>query len=327
MLSSPGAKYLAEFMASFELLYVVEPTRQRDSDTPHTLDLVLTSEDFFLSDIEHLSPLGMSDHCVLKFDCHLQIDKVHFSGKFKYNKGDYEGLQNYMNIDWDSYLDVQNGTVDDMWEKFKFALMQGMNRFIPKGSKCRGKYKKNFQPFNKELQQLINTKHKLWKRWLSSRDDEILKTYKATRNKVKKETKNLIIQDQHRVSLDCKRNPKRFWQFVNRKTSTKTEIGDLHWKDPDGITTVVESDLGKAEALQDFFSSVYTREPDGELDKLPSRVSDKVINTTTRCITEEDIYKKLNKLKVDKSPSLNMLHPRVLYETKDEIISAVYNLQ
>jgi len=46
-----------------------------------------------------LSPLGMSDHCVLKFDCHLQIDKVNLSGKFKYNKGDYECLHNFMNID------------------------------------------------------------------------------------------------------------------------------------------------------------------------------------------------------------------------------------
>ena len=68
-----------------------------------------------------------------------------------------------MNINWVSYLDVQNGTVDEMWEKFKLALVQGMNRFIPKSRKCMGKYKKNFQPFSKELQQLINKKHKLWK--------------------------------------------------------------------------------------------------------------------------------------------------------------------
>ena len=48
--------------------HVVHPTRQHGSDTPHTLDLVITSEDF-VSEIEHISPLGMSDHCVLKFAC------------------------------------------------------------------------------------------------------------------------------------------------------------------------------------------------------------------------------------------------------------------
>ena len=65
--------------------------------------------------------------------------------------------------------------------------------------------------------------------------------------------KNLIIQDQYRVSLDCKRNPKRFWQYVNRKTATKTVLGDLRWKDSNGTTTVVETDKEKAEALQEFF--------------------------------------------------------------------------
>ena len=62
-----------------------------------------------------------------------------------------------------------------------------------------------------------------------------------------------FIQDQYRVSLDCKRNPKRFWQYVNRKTTTKTGIGDLRWKDSNGTTTVVETDKEKAEALQEFF--------------------------------------------------------------------------
>ena len=48
--------------------HVVTPTRQRGIGTPHILDLVITSEDF-VSEITHLSPLGMSDHCILKFTC------------------------------------------------------------------------------------------------------------------------------------------------------------------------------------------------------------------------------------------------------------------
>jgi len=53
----------------------IYPTRQRGTDTAHILDLVLTSENF-VTEIEHLSPLGMSDHCVLQFDCQLQaIDR------------------------------------------------------------------------------------------------------------------------------------------------------------------------------------------------------------------------------------------------------------
>jgi len=52
--------------------HVLTPTRQRGIDTPHILDLVITSEDS-VSEITHLSPLGMSDHCILKFTCQQHI--------------------------------------------------------------------------------------------------------------------------------------------------------------------------------------------------------------------------------------------------------------
>jgi len=90
----------------------------------------------FLSDIE---PSGYEwPYCILKFDCHLKVDKATSTDKFKYNKGDYDSLRDFINIDWDNYLDVQKNTVDEMWEKFKLVMVQGMNTFIPKGSKRAG---------------------------------------------------------------------------------------------------------------------------------------------------------------------------------------------
>jgi len=41
------------------------------------------------------------------------------------------------------------------------------------------------------------------------------------------------------------------------------------------------------------------------------------MNTLT--ITQEDIYKKFSNLKTDKSPGLDMIHPRVLFEMRDVI--------
>jgi len=57
-----------------------------------------------------------------------------------------------------------------LWERFKSILIQGMNKFIPRGSNRFSKRKKNFQPFNTNLQQLIHKKHSLWKKWISTRD-------------------------------------------------------------------------------------------------------------------------------------------------------------
>ena len=45
-------------------------------------------------------------------------------------------------------------------------------------------------------------------------------------------------------------------------------LGDLNWMDPNGRVITAESDSDKAAALQDFFSSEYTLEPDEELGRL-----------------------------------------------------------
>lgn len=71
--------------------HVVYCTRQRGSDTPHILDLVISSDNF-VSDITHLSPLGNSDHCVLHFNCHLHIEQAKTNDIFICNTGDYPKL-------------------------------------------------------------------------------------------------------------------------------------------------------------------------------------------------------------------------------------------
>ena len=88
----------------------------------------------------------------------------------------------------------------------------------------------------------------------------------------------------------------------------------LKWLDSDGNENLAETDTDKAAVLQQNFSSVYTVEPHGEFDSLSDRI--------------QDIYDKLCNLKTDKSPGLDMIHPRVLFEMRDEIkypLSLIYN--
>jgi len=61
--------------------------------------------------------------------------------------------------------------------------------------------------------------------------------------------------------MECKRNPKKIWQYVNRHTKSRTEIGNLKWHDTNGD----ESDGDKA-ILQNFFSSLYNVESDNDVD-------------------------------------------------------------
>jgi len=49
------------------------------------------------------------------------------------------------------------------------------------------------------------------------------------RNKVKSEIIKYTQQEQHTIAVECKRNPKGFWTYVNKNTKAKTTIGDLKW--------------------------------------------------------------------------------------------------
>ena len=78
-------------------MYHVRPTRIGGSDNPHVLDLV-KSNNSFTEEIIHLAPLGNSDHSVLSVRSSLQYND-RLVDKLNFNKGDYEGLKQSLDID------------------------------------------------------------------------------------------------------------------------------------------------------------------------------------------------------------------------------------
>ena len=48
--------------------------------------------------------------------------------KYKLDKSDYEKLNDFLDIDWDKLLDQSILTVDEMWEKFKLTVLDGISR-------------------------------------------------------------------------------------------------------------------------------------------------------------------------------------------------------
>jgi len=84
----------------------------------------------------------MSDHSVVKFDYKFNVEKFKTDDKFQLDKGCYDKLIEYLDINWDEMLESQNKTVDENWEDFKSVLLKGMNMFIPKGKKSPIKWKK-----------------------------------------------------------------------------------------------------------------------------------------------------------------------------------------
>jgi len=72
--------------------------------------------------------------------------------------------------------------------------------------------------------------------------------------------------------------------------------------DSNGKQVTAESDSDKAAALQGFFSSVYTVEPDGDFDTLDNLSNNIHTKMSEVVITKDNVYRKLCNLNISKSP-------------------------
>lgn len=68
------AKFLDCVQGNFLHQHVLEPTRARGSDTPSTLDLVITQSELEVENLSYRAPLGKSDHCVLTMEFLIEDD-------------------------------------------------------------------------------------------------------------------------------------------------------------------------------------------------------------------------------------------------------------
>jgi len=65
-LSDNEMRFINSLRKNMYIQHISKPKRQRGADTPHILDLVITSEDC-INNLEYVSPLGLSDHCVIVY--------------------------------------------------------------------------------------------------------------------------------------------------------------------------------------------------------------------------------------------------------------------
>jgi len=292
----------------------MNPTRVRGHNEPHILDLVLT-DDEIIDNIEYLSPLGKSDHALLSLTCNFDISCKTLGLQYNYGKGDYENLCKFMDIDWEPQL-RQCCNVDAMWLILKNRLAEGIQKFVPKISTFYDWHKPSWKcPLPKDVREKIRYKHRLWNRFIETRDIQYLNKYKKIRNNIRRITRQKQKSEQNQIAKATKTNPKKFWAYVKNKTVLKSSIGDLKTID-NGKQVTITDDMEKASAFCEYCSSVFTK---AEVFHEQHIYQAAAITKPNIEFHEEKILKMLEKLNVSKSPGPDGLHPRILYETRTKI--------
>ena len=303
--------------------HVTENTRGRGTDTPHLLDLVLTNEEGMIEQVEHEAPLGKSDHCMItfKFNCYTEQHNKTYQ-KWYYERGEYDSMRTYMRINWTEKLDPSSYDPESKWKIFKDTLETAKNKYVPhKSIEQSVKKSRTGAPVDRQIIKASRKKNRAWTRYMETRDPGKHREFTKQRNKVRKMTRKLQRELEKSISKNAKSNPKKFWSYINKRLKTKSGIADLVMKTTGIEEVLTNSDKEKAEVLSEFFSSVYTKEPDADIPTLEEKHVDRPMDEIS--ITTEEVLKKLQKLKIDKSPGPDAVHPRLLKELAEEISPAL----
>ena len=128
------------------------------------------------------------------------------------------------------------------------------------------------------------------------------------------------------IAKNANKNPKKFWQYANSKRKTKSGISELKYKKENGEENKTSTDKEKAEVLANFFSSVFTNEPDGEIPNIePITIEHDCLE---KIFQEKEVLKLLQDLNVNKSPCPDGLHPKMLKELSEallKLLTIIYN--
>jgi len=309
-------KFMENIRDCFWYQHVKNPTRSRRNQAENILDLVITNEEGMVDDIQYGAPLGKSDHLVLKFNflCYKDIQASNTS-KFSFNKGNYTELSLEMKKHkWKQ--DLTGLTVEESWNLFEKRLMDAMKHHIPKR---RQKGREKLKPLWMTQKVLIKLKKKqtAFKRYLMTREGKDYQQYARTRNQTKWICQSAVKDFEKNLAREAKINPKAFFNYTNSKLKTTSSVPDLDVRK--GVKT--KGDKEKANLLNDFFSSVFTRE---DLANIPDFEERELIEKMGVLeVTEEMVLKKLKKLKPNKSAGLDLMSPRVLIEAAEAIVTPV----
>ena len=60
-----------------------------------------------------------------RFTCQQNFTQYKNQDKLRLDRGDYNQLREFLNINWEDFLKVSDNSVDNMWEKFKLIMFDG----------------------------------------------------------------------------------------------------------------------------------------------------------------------------------------------------------
>ena len=313
----PAALFLEACEDNFLDQLVTRPTRHRAGQTPSRLDLVLTTKPELVSMINHRSGLGLSDHDVLLISINTDSEEPFVSNVKKkiLSKGNYADMRKEFS-DLQLTDKLRSKGPDEGWEIFAVSVTNLCEKHIPTANYSSSRTSQRRQKplwMNETVMKKLRKKHKAYRRYMSTKNDEDYAYYARKRKSASKAVRAAVRSFESNMAGEVKTNPKRYWAYYKSKTKPRESIPVL----VDNNGKRHNSNLDKANVLNQFFTSVFTKESTANIPMLPAKSYDSELTNIE--VSQPDVQKQLDKLNVSKSAGADGIHPKVLYELRNEI--------
>jgi hypothetical protein len=166
----------------------------------------------------------------------------------------------------------------------------------------------------KDIMAAVRRKKRLWKKaknWASM--DE----YKEADSTEKRMIRNAKRKFEKKLSTAQGGNSRPFYPYVKKKTKSRPAIGPLLDADNKWVTGDKET---WAELLNNFFSSVFTRE---DIRSQPKAVDLETGTLKKVTVTEKAVREKMRNLKPFSAAGPDDIGPQLLQEVREEVIPAL----
>ena len=203
--------------------HIVHPTRYQAGSTPSILDLVFTSEEGMISNIEYLPGLSAGDHLVLQLlvVCYTSPSPSQLECKPALHKADFDLLRREASkVDWES---AQGMDFQDAYSFIEKSISGLVDHYVLKTKP--GKVQNLY--LNKAALKLRKKKRRLWAIYVRSKNPDDYSKFATSRNSLRKMTRKLRAEFEAQIASQMKTNPKLFWRYANTRLKTKSGIDRL----------------------------------------------------------------------------------------------------
>lgn len=282
----------------------------------NVLDLVLTNKPENILTIEPIGNLANSDHSIL-------LVEVTFNSKYNstdelipdWKNGNKDGLFNYLkDVKWLDKLDGK--TTEESWTFFKDQIRLGIDKFIPFIPR---RTSNRPQWMTKSVKKSINLKQRHYRVYMCTRTKEHFERFKKSEKDCKKAVRTA--KKKFERSIATNGNKKPFTSYIKSKTQSRANVGPLKVGNE-----IISENKEMATILNNAFCNVFTRENVDIIPTIPTIPSRSVIRDIL--FTEQDVYDKILKLKINSAPGPDGISPRFLKDHIDILalpLSVIFN--